>query len=71
VSAFARLRTVDRTAVDHPRRPVPAVTLSFNLKPGSSLGDAVTAIQNAEKQIGLPETVVRHFPAAPRSFARR
>ena len=33
----------------------PAITLSFNLRPGSSLGAAVKAIQNAEKEIGLPD----------------
>jgi multidrug efflux pump subunit AcrB len=46
----------------------PAVTLSFNLRPVSSLGRAVVAIQEAEKQIGLPETVVTTFSGSAAEF---
>ena len=35
----------------------PAVTLSFNLLPGSSLGDAVTAIQAATRKMVLPSSI--------------
>ena len=44
------------------------MTLSFNLHPGASLGRAVEAIQNAEKQIGLPETVVTTFSGSAAEF---
>jgi multidrug efflux pump subunit AcrB len=44
------------------------VTLSFNLSPGSSLGAAVRAIQNAEKEIGLPETVAPTFSGSAAEF---
>ena len=46
----------------------PAVTLSFNLSPGGSLGAAVTAIQAAEKRIQLPETVVATFSGSAAEF---
>jgi len=46
----------------------PAVTLSFNLSPGHSLGAAVKAIQQAEKEIGLPETVVPTFSGSAAEF---
>src|SRR5205085_12156318 len=46
----------------------PAVTLSFNLHPGASLGRAVEAIQGAEKEIGLPETVVTTFSGSAAEF---
>src|SRR5438552_2566184 len=46
----------------------PAVTVSFNLHPGASIGHAVDAIQNAEKQIGLPETVVTTFSGSAAEF---
>ena len=46
----------------------PAVTLSFNLSPGSSLGAAVAAIQRAEKEIGLPETVSPTFSGSAAEF---
>ena len=38
-----------------------AVTLSFNLTPGKALGDAVSAVNQAEQQIGMPETVRGNF----------
>ncbi|HEX9049926.1 MAG TPA: multidrug efflux RND transporter permease subunit [Anaeromyxobacter sp.] len=35
----------------------PAVTLSFNLAPGVSLGQALAAVQHAEQRIGMPASV--------------
>ncbi len=35
----------------------PSITLSFNLAPGASLGQAVTDIQAAQREIGLPANV--------------
>jgi multidrug efflux pump subunit AcrB len=35
---------------------LPWVTLSFNLASGVALGQATTAIQNAEAQLGAPTT---------------
>src|SRR5205085_12451972 len=46
----------------------PAITLSFNLRPGASLGSAVRRIQEIEKQIGLPETVVTTFSGSAAEF---
>jgi multidrug efflux pump len=46
----------------------PAATISFNLSPGSSLGHAVDAIQAAERDIGLPESVQTTFLGAAASF---
>jgi multidrug efflux pump len=42
----------------------PATTISFDTAPGSSLGEAVTAIRQAEKDIGLPESFVTAFQGA-------
>ena len=39
-----------------------SVTLSFNLAPGAALGDAVDAIQAAEREIGLPAVDPRELP---------
>ncbi|MFL5055698.1 MAG: efflux RND transporter permease subunit, partial [Microvirga sp.] len=44
----------------------PAITLSFNLAPGVSLGQALTAVRRAESQIGLPASV----HAAPQGTAQ-
>jgi multidrug efflux pump subunit AcrB len=39
----------------------PAATLSFNLAPGLALGDAETAVQNATRELLLPEDVRTQF----------
>jgi multidrug efflux pump len=46
----------------------PAVTLSFNLRSGGSLGEAVAAIQQAERELGLPESVVPSFSGSAAEF---
>ncbi|WP_309242996.1 multidrug efflux RND transporter permease subunit [Hyalangium versicolor] len=46
----------------------PAVNISFNLAPGAALGDAVTAIQQAEAEIGMPTAITRNFQGTARGF---
>ncbi|MBL0140523.1 MAG: MdtB/MuxB family multidrug efflux RND transporter permease subunit [Betaproteobacteria bacterium] len=46
----------------------PATTVSFNLGPGASLGDAVQAIESAEKELGLPVSVRTGFQGAALAF---
>jgi hydrophobe/amphiphile efflux-1 (HAE1) family protein len=46
----------------------PAVTLSFNLASGASLGAAVDAINQATKEIGLPDTVATSFSGSAAEF---
>ena len=46
---------------------LPAVTLSFNLKPGVSLGDATKAVEQVANQI-LPATVQRSFQGTAQAF---
>jgi multidrug efflux pump len=46
----------------------PATTVSFNLAPGSSLGAAVKAINQAEKDIGLPASFQTRFQGAALAF---
>jgi multidrug efflux pump len=54
-------------AVNH-QGPFSAITISFNLQPGVALGDAVTAIDNAEKQIGFPATVRGSFQGTAQAY---
>ncbi len=42
----------------------PATTISFDTAPGYSLGDAVTAIRQAESEIALPNSFVTAFQGA-------
>jgi multidrug efflux pump len=46
----------------------PAVTLSFNLAPNASLGDAVAAIQSAATSIGLPNTIHTSFAGTAEAY---
>ena len=46
----------------------PAVTVSFNLARGASLGDAVKAVEAAEREIGLPQSIQTNFQGAAASF---
>jgi multidrug efflux pump len=46
----------------------PAVTLSFNLAPGYSLGDAVVAIEQAAQRIGLPVSIRGSFQGTAQAF---
>jgi multidrug efflux pump len=46
----------------------PAVTLSFNLAPNISLGDAVTAINAAQAQLIMPPTIHPGFQGTAQAF---
>jgi len=46
----------------------PAITISFNLAPGAALGQAVAAIGQAEKEIGLPASMATSFQGAALAF---
>jgi multidrug efflux pump subunit AcrB len=46
----------------------PAVTLSFNLRPGIALGQAVDAILGAARDIGLPGSVIATFQGNAQAF---
>jgi multidrug efflux pump len=68
LSAFTHLRTTTAALAIVHEGQFPAVTLSFNLRPGSSLGTAINAIQRAEKEIALPETVLTRFSGSAAEF---
>ena len=68
LSAFATLKTTTATLAINHEGQFPAVTLSFNLAPGSSLGEAVDAIQKAQKDIGLPDTVTTSYSGSAAEF---
>jgi len=47
----------------------PSVTLSFNLTPGYSLGDAVAAIENLERSLAKPAALTTTFQGSAKVFA--
>src|SRR5438445_5046947 len=68
LSAFTHFApTTTALAVNH-QGQFPAVTLSFNLAPGVALGDAVTAIEAAEREIGLPASIHASFQGTAQAF---
>ncbi|HTZ03468.1 MAG TPA: efflux RND transporter permease subunit [Xanthobacteraceae bacterium] len=46
----------------------PAVTLTFNLPPGTALGQAVDAIQKAADEIGMPTSLISTFQGNAQAF---
>ena len=69
LSAFVRLDTSKTAylAINH-QGQFPAVTLSFNLAPGASLGQAVDAINAAKAQMGVPGTLIGAFQGTAQAF---
>ena len=68
LSSFIRFQpTATPLAINH-QGQFPAVTLSFNLAPGVSLGQAVTAIHQAEKEADLPPSVHADFVGTAQAF---
>ena len=68
LSAFARYEnTTTSLAVNH-QGQFPSVTISFNLTPGVALGQAVEAIQDATRTIGLPQNIQGTFQGTAQAF---
>jgi HAE1 family hydrophobic/amphiphilic exporter-1 len=47
---------------------LPAVVIGFNTPPGVALGEAVNAIRAAEREVGMPPTIVTGFSGAAQVF---
>ena len=69
LSSFVKYDTqpVNLLSVNH-QGQFPAVTLSFNLRPGVALGQAVDAIKAAEREMGTPATLVGTFQGTAQAF---
>src|SRR5581483_12473029 len=46
----------------------PAVTLTFNLRPGVALGEAVDAISEASRDIHMPSSIIGTFQGNAQAF---
>jgi HAE1 family hydrophobic/amphiphilic exporter-1 len=62
-------RTVGPLTVNHLGQ-LPAVTVSFNLRPGVPLGNAVEEIQKVERDLTLPATLSTSFQGTVQAFQR-
>jgi multidrug efflux pump len=68
LSAFTRY-VPSNTALAVPHQgQFPAVTLSFNLAPGVSLGEATKAVEMAQRDMGLPGSIHPSFQGSAAAF---
>ena len=68
LSAFTHFeRYATSLAVAH-HGQFPAVTISFNLAPGKSLGDAVKEVEEATHEMGLPADIRGNFAGTAQAF---
>jgi multidrug efflux pump len=68
LNAIAKVTQVAAPLVVGHLGQFPATTISFNLAEGVSLGEGVDAIQQAEKEIGMPSGVITSFQGAALAF---
>jgi len=69
LTALARVAERPTALLVSHQAQFPAATVSFNLAPGASLGDAVAAINAARGVIGMPISVELVFQGAAHAFA--
>ena len=68
LSAIAKVDVETRPLLINHLAQFPAATVSFNLAPGASLGAAVDAIEKAERDLGVPESIRTTFQGAALAF---
>jgi multidrug efflux pump len=68
LQAFTTLTTTSAPLVINHQGQFPAATLSFNLPPGASLGEAVKAVEDASRRIGLPAGFRAGFQGTAAAF---
>ena len=68
LASFSHFETVNTALAVNHQGQFPVVTLSFNLAPGVSLGEATQAIQKAEQDIHLPPSIQTSFQGTAAAF---
>jgi hydrophobe/amphiphile efflux-1 (HAE1) family protein len=68
LSAIARIEKVISPLVIAHQEQFPAVTISFDLGAGASLGRAVGAVAQAERDIAMPETITGSYAGDAAEF---
>jgi hydrophobe/amphiphile efflux-1 (HAE1) family protein len=68
LSAFATMTPTTAPLVITHQGQFASATLSFNLRRGYSLSNAVAAVQQAQRDIGLPDTVQTQFSGSAAEF---
>jgi multidrug efflux pump len=68
LGSFTRIETSNAPLAVNHQGQFPAVTVSFNLAPGASLGQAVRAIEQAREDVGLPASIQHGFQGTAQAF---
>jgi multidrug efflux pump len=68
LSAFSRIELSNASLAINHQGQFPVVTLSFNLAPGISLGEATKVIDAVERDINLPASVHTSFQGTAAAF---
>jgi multidrug efflux pump len=68
LSAFTHFESGTVPIVINHQGQFPSVTISFNLAPGTALGDATKAIEKAQRELNMPLSVQASFQGTAQSF---
>lgn len=68
LSAFTHFEPSNTPLAVNHQGQIPSATISFNLAPGVSLGEATDAIEKAERSIGFPPTITASFQGTAAAF---
>ncbi|HEV2103339.1 MAG TPA: efflux RND transporter permease subunit [Candidatus Acidoferrum sp.] len=67
-SAFSHFETRTQSLSINHQGQFPAITVSFNLAPGASLGDAISAVTKVQTDLHMPASVQADFQGTAASF---
>src|SRR5215813_14061903 len=68
LSALTRVETSTAPLAVNHQGQFPVVTISFNLAPGTSLGEVVRAIDEAKQELALPASIEAGFQGTAKAF---
>ncbi len=68
LASFTQVQTYNAPLSVNHQGQFPVVTVSFNLAPGASLGQAVKAIEKAKTDLGMPDSVQGSFQGTAQAF---
>ncbi|HXH13625.1 MAG TPA: multidrug efflux RND transporter permease subunit [Alphaproteobacteria bacterium] len=68
LSAVTRVETSTAPLAINHQGQFPTVTISFNLAPGTSLGEAVQAIEAAKRELDMSPSIVAGFQGTAKAF---
>ncbi len=68
LAAFTSFRPATAALAVNHSATFPSTTISFNLAPGLSLGDAVNLIEDVQRKAGMPSTISTSFSGTAQAF---